>query len=68
MNFYEIHLEIGCDKGDFLIQNSLQNQNILFISIEKYATVVLKALNKIKNNQIIAKNLFLFVVILVKFH
>ena len=41
-----------------MIQNSLQNQNILFISIEKYATVVLKALNKIKNNQIIAKNLF----------
>lgn len=52
-----IHLEIGCGKGDFLITNALNYKDIYFIGIEKYSTVILKALKKIERNKIKLNNL-----------
>jgi len=54
----EIYLEIGCGKGDFLINQAISNPNILFLGIEKYATVILKALKKIERNKLVLNNLF----------
>ncbi len=44
-----IYLEVGMGKGDFIINNAIQNPNINFIGIEKFDTVILKATNKLKN-------------------
>ena len=46
-NNHPIYLEIGMGKGQFLIQSALQNPDINFIGIEKYDSVVAKALPKI---------------------
>jgi len=52
-----IYLEIGCGKGDFLINQAITNPNIFFLGIEKYATVTLKALKKIERNKLVLNNL-----------
>lgn len=41
-----IHIEIGCGKGQFLSQLSLQNPDINYIGIEKEAAVIVSALKK----------------------
>lgn len=41
-----IYLEIGMGKGDFLIQNALELPNINFIGIEKYDSVIVRAIQK----------------------
>ena len=43
----DLYLEIGCGKGDFLINNAIKNPKIFFLGIEKFSTVILKALKKI---------------------
>jgi tRNA (guanine-N7-)-methyltransferase len=40
-------LEIGCGKGDFIIENALKFPENNYIGVEKYATVLLKAIKKI---------------------
>lgn len=52
-----MQLEIGCGKGDFLIAQAIKHPNIFFLGIEKYSTVILKALKKIKRNQLELPNL-----------
>ncbi|MDF2942848.1 MAG: tRNA ((7)-)-methyltransferase [Herbinix sp.] len=47
-NDREIHVEIGMGKGKFLTQLALQNPNINYIGIEKYSSVLLRALEKRK--------------------
>ncbi len=42
-------LEIGMGKGDFIITQAQLNPNDYFIGIEKYQTVAIKALNKVKD-------------------
>ena len=42
-----IYIEIGMGKGQFIINNALNYENINFIGIEKYDSVVAKALKKI---------------------
>ncbi len=42
------HLEIGMGKGNFLISMAENNKNINFYGIDKFATVILKAINKLK--------------------
>lgn len=42
-----IYIEIGMGKGKFIIENAKMNPNINFIGIEKYDSVVAKALKKI---------------------
>ena len=51
-NNSEIEIEIGMGKGDFIIGKALQNPNINYIGIEKYASVLVSAFKKLedKNN------------------
>lgn len=52
-----IYLEIGSGKGDFLITHALNHPNNFYIGIEKYSTVILKALKKIERNKFKLNNL-----------
>lgn len=51
-NFFEnsnpIHIEIGMGKGQFLHQMALLNPNINFIGIEKYESVLVRAVEKVE--------------------
>jgi tRNA (guanine-N7-)-methyltransferase len=46
-NSHPIHIEIGSGKGKFVTTLALQNKDINFIAIEKFATVLLKLVKKI---------------------
>ncbi len=46
-NDNEIMLEIGMGKGKFILEHALANQNINYLGIEKSATIILQALNKL---------------------
>ena len=41
-----IKIEIGMGKGDFIIENALKYPNINFIGIEKYDSVIVRAIQK----------------------
>ena len=41
-----IYIEIGMGKGDFIIQNAIRYPEINFIGIEKYDSVVVRAIQK----------------------
>lgn len=45
-NDYPIHIEIGMGKGKFLNQLATQNPNINYIGIEKYSSVLVRAIEK----------------------
>ncbi len=47
-----IHIEIGCGKGQFIYTLSKLNPNINYIAIEKYDSVLLRVLEKIKEEEI----------------
>ena len=47
-----IHLEIGMGKGKFILENALKYPNINYIGIEKYDSVLIKAIKKIDINNI----------------
>ena len=49
-NDHPIQIEIGMGKGQFIIQNALANPDINFIGIEKYDSVIAKALLNIPEN------------------
>ena len=42
-----IHIEIGMGKGRYILENALNNPNINYIGIEKYDSVLYKAIKKI---------------------
>lgn len=46
-NDNEIHIEIGMGKGSFIIEMARRYPNINFIGIEKYDSVIVRALEKI---------------------
>lgn len=46
-NSNEIHLEIGMGKGSFIIEMAKRYPNINFIGIEKYDSVIVRALEKV---------------------
>ena len=46
-NSNSIHIEIGMGKGNFIIGMAKQNPNINFIGIEKYDSVLVRALEKL---------------------
>lgn len=48
-NNNEIHLEIGMGKGDFIISKALNNPDINFIGLEKYTSIVARAVKKLEN-------------------
>lgn len=51
-NNNEIHLEIGTGKGDFIINMALKYPNINFIGLEKEASVLLRAVQKLENYEL----------------
>lgn len=51
-----IYIEIGMGKGDFIIQNALKYPNINFIGIEKFDSVIARAIQKVPEE---LNNLFL---------
>lgn len=44
-----IYIEIGMGKGNFIINNALRNPNINYIGIEKFDSVMVRAIEKIEN-------------------
>ncbi|MCD7894864.1 MAG: tRNA (guanosine(46)-N7)-methyltransferase TrmB [Erysipelotrichaceae bacterium] len=46
-NDHPIYIEIGMGKGDFIIENALRYPEINFIGIEKYPSVLVKAVKKL---------------------
>ncbi|MEG0826362.1 MAG: tRNA (guanosine(46)-N7)-methyltransferase TrmB [Bacilli bacterium] len=51
-NNYPIHVEIGIGKGDFIINMALAYPNVNFIGIEKYESVLYRAIQKLSNKKI----------------
>lgn len=49
-NDHPIHLEIGMGKGQFLIAMAQENPNINFIGIERYDSVIARAIEKVPEN------------------
>lgn len=45
-NDHPIHIEIGMGKGQFITQLAKENPNINYIGIEKYSSVLVRALDK----------------------
>lgn len=56
-NSNPIHIEIGMGKGNFIIKNALNNPNINYVGIEKYDSVILRAVEK--TNELELNNLYL---------
>ena len=47
-----IHLEIGMGKGNFIIDKAIKNPNINFIGVERYESVLCRALEKLEDKQL----------------
>lgn len=47
-----IHLEIGTGKGKFIIEKAIANPNINYIGIEKYDSVLIRAIEKLDDKGI----------------
>jgi tRNA (guanine-N7-)-methyltransferase len=56
-NSKPIYIEIGMGKGDFILGNALKYPDINFIGIEKYDSVIARAIEKIESVEEIPKNL-----------
>lgn len=54
-NDNELHIEIGMGKGDFIINNAIKYPNINFIGIEKFDSVIVRAIQK--SNELELSNL-----------
>ncbi|MGM9881755.1 MAG: tRNA (guanosine(46)-N7)-methyltransferase TrmB [Bacilli bacterium] len=52
-----IYIEIGMGKGNFIINNALNNPNVNYIGIEMYDSVILRAVEK--SNDLEINNLYL---------
>ncbi|MDA3931490.1 MAG: tRNA (guanosine(46)-N7)-methyltransferase TrmB [Tenericutes bacterium] len=46
-NEHPIEVEIGCGKGKFIFEKALNNPNINYIGIEKFDSVIVRALEKL---------------------
>ena len=49
-NANPIHLEIGCGKGQFIYESAQKHPNINYIGIEKFDSVIIRALEKLMDN------------------
>lgn len=50
-NENKIQIEIGMGKGDFIIGMAKQNPNVNFIGIEMYDSVIVRAVQKLEENE-----------------
>lgn len=55
-NDHPLHIEIGMGKGKFIMELAAKNPQINYIGIEKYSSVLLRALEKSKDIEL--KNLY----------
>ncbi len=51
-NDHPIHIEIGMGKGSFIIEMAKRNPNINFIGIEKFDSVIVRAIEKVEEENI----------------
>jgi tRNA (guanine-N7-)-methyltransferase len=51
-NSNPIHIEIGMGKGRFMMDLAGQNPDINYVGIEKYSTVLLRAVQKMEENEL----------------
>ena len=51
-NDNELHIEIGMGKGQFITTLAKQNPNINYVGIEKYSSVLVRALEKCEEEEI----------------
>lgn len=51
-NDQPIHIEIGMGKGRFMMDMAAANSNVNYIGIEKYSTVLLRAIQKMEENEL----------------
>lgn len=51
-NTSPIHLEIGMGKGSFILGNALAYPNINYIGLEKFDSVLVRAINKIDQHEL----------------
>ena len=51
------YLEIGMGKGNFIINSAINNPEINFYGLDKFPTVILKAINKLNKLESKPKNL-----------
>ena len=42
-----IYIEIGMGKGKFILENAINNPNINYVGIERFDSVIAKAINRI---------------------
>ena len=47
-----IHLEIGMGKGNFIIDKAIKNPDINFIGVERYESVLCRALEKLETKEL----------------
>ena len=47
-----IELEIGMGKGNFIIDKAIKNPNINFVGVERYESVLCRALEKLEDKQL----------------
>lgn len=50
-NNHPLHIEIGMGKGQFLLTLAKQNPNINYIGVERYSSVLLRALEKYESEE-----------------
>ena len=50
-NDHPIHIEIGMGKGQFLLTLAKENPSINYIGIERYSSVLLRALERFDNDE-----------------
>ncbi len=50
--YKEVRIEVGCGKGQFIYQNAKENPDVLFIGIEKQASILVLASQKNENKEL----------------
>ncbi len=45
----ELHLEIGCGKGDFVLESAKRRPDVMFVAVERYKNVLLLAMEKVRD-------------------
>ncbi len=53
-----IHIEVGMGKGKFIIEHAERNPNINYIGIEKFSSVLVRAIEKLDEREDEVNNLF----------
>lgn len=59
-NNNDIYIEIGMGKGKFIIENAIRYPNINFIGIEKYDSVMVRAIEKLQDKNLNNLKLIIF--------